>query len=204
MIIHKFISPYRDCNNYLIEFENNNYIGIDIGSIDVESITSVINRNSGNLLAYFLTHAHGDHTVGIQQMWDMYQMPVYCSADTAADLKNCRKNFSLYSAEIPTFEYNLPVTVVSDEQEVIIGSEMVTILSTPGHSPGCTVFVVKDNIFTGDFAMADFKTPLTLPNSSKSAYSLSVEKFRNFCIGKKLTFHPGHGNIFTNIDQVLQ
>lgn len=202
MIIHRFISPYRDCNNYLLEIEEGKFVGIDIGSLDINTIRDYIDRNSGELMGYFLTHAHGDHTVGIKKMWELYQMPIFCSGDASVEINNPRKNFSIYSEEIETFKYDLPFTVVEDQQVVSLQGKEFKVLSSPGHSPGCIVVIYENVAFTGDFAMADFKTPLTLPSSSKTEYATSRDKFRQFCADKKLTFYPGHGRIFTKLDEV--
>ncbi len=199
MIVHSLLSPYRLANNYLIELEAGIFIGVDVGNIDIEKITSIVEAKNGKLIAYFLTHAHGDHSVGIQAMWDLYKMPIFCSASAAVDINNPRKNFSIYSDEIPTFNYDLPFTIVEDEEEISFGSNTFKILLTPGHSPGCIVILYKEVAFTGDFIMADYKTPLTLPNSSKSDYKNSFDAFKSFINNKKLLFYPGHGSKFSDI-----
>lgn len=202
MIIHTFISPYRDCNNYLIEIEKRKFVGIDIGSLSPKIISDIVNKDSGILVGYFLTHAHGDHTVGIKEMWELYQMPIYCSALSALEINNPRKNFSIYSEEIETFQYDLPFIEVEDEQIISFDSKDFKVLSCPGHSPGCLVIVHENAAFTGDFAMADFKTPLTLPNSSKEDYARSRAKFNLFCANKKLRFYPGHGRSFSKLVEI--
>jgi hydroxyacylglutathione hydrolase len=203
MIVHTLIAPYRIANNYLIEIEKGKFVGIDLGSINSKKITDIINANEGELVGYFLTHAHADHTVGIKEMWDLYQMPIFCSASAALDINNPRKNFSIYSEEIETFKYDLPFTIVADEEVVCLGLQSFQIISTPGHSPGCMVIVHENAIFTGDFAMADYKTPLTLPNSSREEYALSREKFSNYCADSEFILYPGHGRAFTNREESI-
>jgi glyoxylase-like metal-dependent hydrolase (beta-lactamase superfamily II) len=203
VIIHTLISPYRLANNYLIEIEFGKFIGIDIGNIDNSEITSIIKTNNGTMLGYFLTHAHGDHTVGLQAMYNLYQMPIYCSKSTSLELNNSRKNFSVYSEEIPTFEYNLPCTIVEDDKEIFFEDKAFNIILTPGHSPGCIVIMHNEAVFTGDFIMKDFKTPLNLPNSSRVDYANSKEKFTKKLKNHKRTFYPGHGALFANLSEIF-
>jgi glyoxylase-like metal-dependent hydrolase (beta-lactamase superfamily II) len=203
VIIHTLISPYRQANSYLIEIEAGGFIGVDIGNVDISKIISIIEAKRGKLLGYFLTHAHGDHTIGIEAIWNLYQMPIYCSESTALDLNNPRKNFSIYSAEIATFKYDLEFTLVVDNDMIIFGDNVVTVISVPGHSPGCISLLCKNSVFTGDFIMRDFKTPLNLPNSCRDDYAKSLEKFRLKCSDYNCTFFPGHGQIFTALSEIF-
>ena len=199
MIIHILKSPYRLTNNYLVELEGARFIGIDIGSIDISKVTSIIESKNGILVAYFLTHAHGDHSIGIKEMWDIYKMPIYCSANTVDEINNPRKNFSLYSEEIATFNYNLPCTVVIDNEHIVFGENVFKTIMVPGHSPGCITIFHEKSVFTGDFVMQDYKTPLNLPNSSRKDYKKSMEKFRLLCAHEDFTYYPGHGKSFQNL-----
>lgn len=203
MIVYTLISPYRLANSYLIEIEPGKFVGVDIGNIAISEITSIIDVNCGTLLAYFLTHAHGDHTVGIKAIWDLYQMPIYCSQSAAYDINDSRKNFSIYSEEIATFQYNLKYTIVHDESIVKFDDKTFQISAVPGHSPGCIIIQYDDAIFTGDFVMKDFKTPLNLPNSSRADYAISIKKFFSKFENHKHTFYPGHGAAFCSLDNVF-
>lgn len=196
MIVHTLISPYRLANNYLIEIERGIFVGIDIGSIDINEITAIIEAENGTLLGYFLTHSHGDHTVGIKKMWELYKMPIYCSPNTSLEINNPRKNFSIYSEEIETFNYDLHYTNVEDGQVINFGAVSFEIMHVPGHSPGCIVINTEDKVFTGDFILKDYKTPLNLPNSSRKNYNKSRERFDAKFYDDLYIFYPGHGKAF--------
>ncbi|MGA9211168.1 MBL fold metallo-hydrolase [Kaistella sp.] len=187
----------------MIEIEAGCFIGVDIGSINITEITSIIDVNKGKLLGYFLTHSHGDHTVGIKKIWELYKMPIYCSSNTSSEINNPRKNFSIYSEEIETFSYDLPCKTVEDHEIINFGKSSFEIMHAPGHSPGCIVIFHNKSVFTGDFLMKDFKTPLNLPNSSRKDYNKSRENFKTKCSNNKLTFYPGHGKNFTEFDGMI-
>ena len=203
MTIHTLISPYRHANNYLIEIASGKFIGIDIGNINISHIKSILDAKKGHLLGYFLTHSHCDHTFGIQDLWDLYQMPIFCSKNTAIELNNPRRNFSIYSEEIPTFQYNLPFTIVEDNEVLFFDDKAFTVMLTPGHSPGCIIIKYEQAVFTGDFVMKDFKSPLNLPNSSRIDYLTSIDQFISKFIDCDYQFYPGHGQIFTSLNDIF-
>ena len=203
MIVHTLICPYRLANSYLIEIESGKFIGVDIGDIDIVNVTSIIESNNGKLLGYFLTHAHGDHTFGIKKMWDLYRMPIYCSKNTSIDINNSRKNFSIYSEEIPSFQYDLPFHIIKEADKISFEGKTFTIMATPGHSPGCVVIKYQNIVFTGDFVMKDYKTPLNLPNSSRIEYIESREKFEIKFKDDNYIFYPGHGDLFNNLSDIF-
>lgn len=203
MKVHTLVSPYRLSNTYLVEIKTGKFIGIDIGSINISEISDIIKVYSGKLLGYFLTHAHCDHTVGIQKLWNMYQMPIYCSKNTALAINNPRKNFSIYSEEIDTFNYDLPFSIVEDDDIITFEDTCFKIMATPGHSPGCIVISSKLEVFTGDFVMKDYKTPLNLPNSSVIDYKNSKNKFIANFKNKLVTYYPGHGQIFSHLEEIF-
>lgn len=203
MIVHSLLSEYRATNNYLIEIVPGKFVGIDIGTIEPTQISALMEERNGTLEGYFLTHAHGDHTIGIQALWEIYKMPIYCSEATAIDMNDSRKNYSIYSEDIPTFKYDLPCIHVEDGESIRFEDKIFKIMLTPGHSPGCIVVFHENAVFTGDFVMKDYKTPLNLPNSNRKDYGHSREKFVSHCANDKLTFYPGHGRPFSALSDIF-
>jgi hydroxyacylglutathione hydrolase len=197
MKVKRFVSPYLKTNNFLIEVVPKKYIGIDLGYIDIHIINSFLKDNKGELIGYFLTHAHADHTYGIKAIFELYNIPIYCSSVCSEEIANSRKNFSYYSDDIPTFEYKLPFHIIEDLQPITLGDKQVIPYLVPGHTPGCTMFKVADALFTGDFLMT-FRTPLNFPNSSKLSFSTSLSKVKELFQEQKnlITCFPGHGESF--------
>jgi hydroxyacylglutathione hydrolase len=203
VILHTLVAPYRTTNNYLIEVAPRQFVGVDCGSISPNEINAVLEQSSGELIAYFLTHAHGDHTVGIKAIWELYKIPIYCSAFAATDINDPRKNYSIYSEEIATFAYDLPFSTVEDGEIITIADKIFKIMMTPGHSPGCMVVFHEQAVFTGDFLMKEYKTPLNLPTSNRKAHADSKIKFSNYCTSQQYTYYPGHGASFGDLKEVF-
>lgn len=196
MKIKRFIAPFRQSNNYLLEVYPKFFVGVDLGNLGINLITEFLDKNEGILIGYFLTHAHADHCIGIKEIYDKFKIPIYCSLNCSIEMKSSRKNYSMYSDEIMTFEYDLPVQILSDGETLSLMGCEIKSLQVPGHSPGCMLFEIGSCIFTGDFLMKDYKTPLNLPNSSKFQYQHSMEKIKLEYQNTNYWCYPGHGECF--------
>lgn len=196
MIVNCLKSNYRDTNNYFVEIQPQYYIAIDIGSIALNSIKQFLNDRNADLLAVFVTHAHADHCIGIKYVFEYYEVPIYCSKQCSEEINNSRKNLSIYSDEIPTFAYDLPFNILKDKEVVTLLGQQIIAHHVPGHSPGCMLYEYSGYLFTGDFLMQNYKTPLRFPNSSKSDYHLSMSKIYKLHYSKGYFCFPGHGEPF--------
>jgi glyoxylase-like metal-dependent hydrolase (beta-lactamase superfamily II) len=201
MKIHRLISPYRQTNNYLIEISAGKFIGIDIGDIEIDKITKIVSDGNGEILAYFLTHSHADHCIGINKLLEIYKMPIYCSENCGNEIMNARKNLSFYSEEIPTFEYDLPYIPIIDDDLIEIDDYLIRVFLVPGHTTGCATFFLNGVLFTGDFLMLNHKTPLNFPNSNKEKYKDSITKILNLDLTIE-TIYPGHGESFRSFNEI--
>lgn len=89
----------------------------------------------------FLTHGHGDHYGGAAYLAEKYKAKVLMSQiDTEYMLTN---NQGANGPRSPKAKVD---TYVDDNYKLILGDTTVTLLATPGHTPGCmsAMFDVKD------------------------------------------------------------
>lgn len=52
--------------------------------------------------------------------------------------------------QFPTVRAFKNVKTIEDGQELVIAGTEITVMETPGHTPGSVLFLTKDAIFTGD------------------------------------------------------
>lgn len=91
--------------------------------------------------AILLTHGHYDHTGAVTDLKNAYpEVPVYLHR---ADAELTKKIDSLMPPIGETCPYD-------EGDRVEIGGLTVTVLHTPGHTPGCVTLQVGDTLFTGD------------------------------------------------------
>lgn len=108
-----------------------------------------------------ITHAHGDHVGGAKLMQDRYKSHIVMGGP---DWDSIEKSVNGYPEGKPKRDI-----VADDGQKLTLGDTTVTILTTPGHTPGTLsmIFPVKDHGRTLYVAYAGgtaFNFPSTVPN----------------------------------------
>lgn len=92
---------------------------------------------------------------------------------------------------------------LKDGDEIAFGSEVIQVISTPGHTPGSTSFLWRDRVFTGDCLLingcgrTDFQG-----GNAEDQYRSIVEKL--FTLPDDTLVYPGHdyqGRRVSNIGQ---
>ena len=108
-----------------------------------------------------ISHAHGDHVGGAKLMQDRFGSHVVMGGP---DWDSTEKSVNGYPQGKPKRDI-----VADDGQKITVGDASVTIVTTPGHTPGTLsmIFTVKDNgkpltvAYSGGTA---FNFPSTAPN----------------------------------------
>jgi hydroxyacylglutathione hydrolase len=80
----------------------------------------------------------------------------------------------------------------------------LTLLPTPGHSPGSACIIIGNAIFTGDTILNDLKSPLTFPHSNRRQYAASIQKILSL-LKPGMTIYPGHGEpyVFNSVADLI-
>jgi glyoxylase-like metal-dependent hydrolase (beta-lactamase superfamily II) len=119
------------------------------GKVFAESIDKVdawIRANELNVRAILETHAHADHLTGAQEL----------KRRTGAPIMVGKRITEVQAVFAPVFELDIPLDgsqfdrLLGHGEVMRAGSVQVRVLSTPGHTPACTSFVIGDAVFTGD------------------------------------------------------
>ena len=162
---------------------------LDVG-FDADLVVREI-RARGLQVRYLLgTHAHYDHVAGMGAVQravggSFWLHPEDMFLLAALDLQG--QNFGLPPAEAPHETHPL-----SDGQNLPLGEEALTVIHTPGHSPGSVTFRWEDLLWVGDLLFAGSVGRTDLPGGSFEALSRSVRD-RLFPLGDRLRVLPGHG-----------
>lgn len=114
--------------------------------------------------AIFLTHAHFDHTGGVEALRNALRCPVYLHPGDKALLGD-----ELMPAVGETVDYD-------DGDAVQVGDILVRVLHTPGHTPGGVTLLAGDALFTGDTLFQGSMGRTDLPGGSYGFLMASLKK----------------------------
>lgn len=96
---------------------------------------AVLDEYEVDLVGVFDSHGHADHVSGGQKLAEGHGVPYYLHPEDARGLE---------------------VTPLADGQSLDIGEVEITVMHTPGHSPGSVTFLIEDEaLLTGDTLFHD-------------------------------------------------
>ncbi len=113
-------------------------------------ISSFIDENGLKLTAIILTHGHYDHTVAVSKFKEKYSAPVYSHEDEVSMLSNPELNLSRYLRH-KDIQIHVDCSL-KDEDSINIGHIKLTVIHTPGHTPGSCCYYSEEQclLFSGD------------------------------------------------------
>jgi len=179
-------------NGYLVYDEDGNAFFVDPGG-DPDDVIAVIEGNSLELKIILLTHGHVDHIAGVKALQDRYDCPVAVHEDDFGMLANPMKNLSQFAGE--SVKVDGRVKPLSDGESINIGSILIRVIHTPGHTPGSVCYRAshegEEVLFSGDtiFALSVGRTDL--PGGDFAALESSLRKLDY--LPDDLKVLPGHG-----------
>lgn len=137
-----------------------------------------------------LTHSHWDHIADVASLKKRFPIPVFIHP---ADAPNLQKPGS---DGLPLFlrcEGVIPDMLIKDQQEIHVGNLRLTVIHTPGHSPGGVCFyestagilIAGDTLFQGSIGN------LSLPTANPDSMWDSLDKLA--VLPPATQVYPGHG-----------
>ena len=167
---------------------------IDPGS-EGDRIAEILKKKQLPLAGILLTHAHFDHICGVSTLQARCgNAPVYIGENDRVIIEH---PFNQYPPEYPISEVPLTLHTIS-EGSTIEGLPDVTIIDTPGHTPGgvCYLFRNEKLLFSGDTLFASSIGRTDLPGGDMATLMNSLKKLK--ALEDDITVIPGHG-MFTTI-----
>ena len=153
---------------------------------DVERIVQAAQQDGYTISKVLITHTHQDHTggelfghyiPGVVELLELVDVPVYVHKTETHILKNVPA-----SSKVPT-ENNQVIELGGDVQ--------ITLLHTPGHTPGSQCFLVQQRLISGDTLFIGACGRVDLPNSSpEEMYDSLTNKLMR--LDDTTVLYPGH------------
>ena len=140
--------------------------------------------------AILLTHGHFDHIMGIDGFLKKYDVPVYLHEDDKEMMNDPQLNQSSTYTAGYTFS---GAECIRDGQVLHLAGNDFEVFHTPGHTPGCCCFYVREEgvLFSGDTLFANSVGRTDFPGSSASALIRSIRE-KLLPLPDETRVYPGH------------
>lgn len=167
--IIKYVAGKLSTNVYLVFDEESREAFIIDPAAEFAKIHEDIGMFNLKPIYLILTHGHGDHTDGIDQMRDMYPgIKLVCSA---------RERKFLYDRDKSRGKGGyVPDITVADGDELSVGNIKLKIIETPGHTPGGMCILMDDVLFSGDTLFFGSIGRTDLPGGNEEQLIASVRE----------------------------
>ena len=169
-------------NCYIVTIDEKQII-IDPGM----DATDWVLRHVTNPVAILNTHGHFDHVWSNAELSEKLNIPIYAPKDDCFMLEN-----DPFDQGTPSSRADV---VVEGDQHFEIAGINVQFLHFPGHTPGCSVILIGNALFSGDFIFKNSIGRYDFPYSSGEQMRKSLEKFLK--IDADWEIFPGHGGSTT-------
>jgi glyoxylase-like metal-dependent hydrolase (beta-lactamase superfamily II) len=130
-----------------------------------------------------ITHGHGDHMLGAEDLRTQFQTDLYYPE---ADLAFATGDFLGEPYPIPK-----PSHLLHGGEKLELGGFEIDVLAVPGHTPGHVAFRIGDDLFAGDCLFYDSIGRTDLPGGDAETLYRSLAGLLR--LPDDVRVHPGHG-----------
>lgn len=123
-----------------------------------EEVVAYVKEKNLNVIAILETHAHADHVTGAQVLKKFFPNAQIGIGKSITKVQEVFKDIYHLDASFKTdgsqFDF-----LLEEGKDESIGVYTIKTLSTPGHTPACSSYVIGDAVFSGDVIfMPDYGT----------------------------------------------
>ena len=153
-------------------------------------ILDLIEDGGWHLLYIINTHGHCDHIGGNKQLKERYSAKLLIHRLDEDMLIEPQKNFSFYTGT--SVQSPPPDDYLTDGMKINLGLLCLSIIHTPGHSPGSVAIKVNNTIFTGDTLFRESIGRTDFPGGSMADIMRSIKE-KLLVFDDSCEVWPGHG-----------
>ncbi|MBL7203459.1 MAG: MBL fold metallo-hydrolase [Desulfobacteraceae bacterium] len=173
MLRQLVVGPYQSNCYILGHKETKEGLVIDPGD-EVFRIVKEISRLGLKIRYILITHGHIDHVGGAKELKKITGAPV-----------------SIHPLDSNGLGFE-PDGHLVDAMEIPLGKFKISVIHTPGHSPGGVCFHTPGVVFTGDTLFAGSIGRTDFPGGNHHQLVQGVKE-KIFPLGDDLRVYPGHG-----------
>jgi glyoxylase-like metal-dependent hydrolase (beta-lactamase superfamily II) len=187
-------SPIQE-NTYILSDEHGLCAIIDPGCYfdeEREVLKNYIAKTSLKPVLLLNTHCHLDHVFGNKFIYDSYGLTLHLHAKEKPMLEMAPASGLMWN--LPFDNYNGPFNYLKEGDRIKIGDDELSILFTPGHSPGSVSFYCAKQhfIISGDVLFNLSVGRTDLPGGSFDVLSNSIIT-QLYTLPDQTIVYSGHG-----------
>ena len=160
-------------------------------SARAERITSFLTEKGVQPEYIVLTHGHFDHISSLDTLRNATLAPAYIHKDDNEMLTDGEKNAYAFFFGYDK-KWRPAERLLEDGDELTVGDEKLSIISTPGHSKGSICLLGEGFLITGDTLFANGYGRYDLHGGNAGQLAESLSKLREY--DHDLMIYPGHGD----------
>ena len=179
-------------NCYIVQDENSKETMVIDPAGDVDKIIEMLNILKAKLKYIYLTHCHGDHIGGVNELKEKYGGKIIAHRITAENLKNSNITLRTYMGlNDVTIEVD---SRVDDKDLLHLGNLEFEVIHTPGHTSGgsCLYCETENLIFSGDTLFRGTWGRTDVPTGSFEDIINSITN-KLMLLPDETIVYPGHG-----------
>lgn len=133
-------------NCYILEDETSNLAAVIDPGDEADKILRILREDGVQVRYILLTHGHYDHTTGVPALCKA--LPQAKAYIHPADADGAGSTLFPLAGQVPG------LMTYGEGDTLALGALTISVLFTPGHSPGSVTLRVEDVLFTGDTLFA--------------------------------------------------
>ena len=188
-VFHVTVGPFQERTYVLSDPETQTAYVIDPGGWN-ERVLSYLKKNELHVEAVLSTHGHIDHVAGAYDLCEATQAPYRLSRKDEfllEDLDRIAAYFSFPNVTKPVVQDSL-----TERDTLWLGKRKISVIETPGHTPGGVCFLIEDQIFVGDTLFNGSIGRTDLPGGSHEQLIDSIQN-KLMALDAETIVHCGHG-----------
>lgn len=178
-------------NGYLIwDSSSGEAMVIDPGG-QADMIYHTLDRGRLRLKYIVLTHGHFDHIAAVRSLKHFCPAAVcMCPADREF-ICDSEKNAANFAGASPVESFDIDISL-TDGKKLFLGEKYITVMETPGHTPGQISLFFAGHIFCGDTILRGSTGRMDLYGANYTLARKSIIE-RIFRFPGSTVLHCGHG-----------
>jgi len=197
IIIRRLVVGHLSANCFVVSGPSGTGLVIDPGG-NIDSINQAIEEMRLDIEMIILTHGHSEHIAALYEVQELTGAAVAIHIEDADFLEGRGSVSSQFGISYRT--PHPPDRLLRDGDIINAGGLSLTVLHTPGHTPGSICLLSAGRVFTGDTLFRRGIGTTLMPGSSRPQLINSI-RTRLMTLPDETIVYPGHGRETTIGDE---